>query len=79
VQSEEQNWVQFAWELERVQKELEEFLAISDEQKITSAKELGSRLQVALGQIEVVCGHSRAGKVVTPPMDAGYTVQSLNN
>jgi hypothetical protein len=53
VQSEEQNWVQFNWELERVKKELEEFLALSDEQKTTSAKELNSRLRMALSRLDL--------------------------
>jgi hypothetical protein len=53
VQSEEQNWVQFAWELERVKRELEEFLALSDEHKATSAKEVGYRLRVAVARLEL--------------------------
>jgi hypothetical protein len=53
VQSEEQNWVQFTWELERVKRELEEFLALSDEQKTNSAHQLVSRLRVALARLEL--------------------------
>jgi hypothetical protein len=53
VQPEEQNWVQFTWELERVKKELEEFLALSDEQKTNSAHRLVSRLRVALARLDL--------------------------
>lgn len=53
MQSEEQNWVQFTWELERVKRELEEFLALSDEQKTNSAHQLVSRLRVALARLEL--------------------------
>jgi hypothetical protein len=53
MQSEEQNWVQFTWELERVKRELEEFLALSDAQKSTSAREVASRLRFASRRLDL--------------------------
>lgn len=53
MQTAEQNWVQFTWELERVQKELEVFLALSDEQKFASAREVISRLRVASARLDL--------------------------
>jgi hypothetical protein len=53
MQTAEQNGVQFTWELERVQKELEVFIALSDDQKFTSAREVVSRLRVASARLEL--------------------------
>jgi hypothetical protein len=53
MQTAEQNWVQFDWELERVKKELEVFLALSDDQKFTSAREVVSRLRVASARLDL--------------------------
>ena len=53
MQTADQNWVQFIWELERVKKELEVFLALSDEQKFTSARETVSRLRVASARLDL--------------------------
>jgi hypothetical protein len=53
MQTAEQNCVQFTWELERVKKELEIFLALSDDQKFTSASEVVSRLRVARARLDL--------------------------
>jgi hypothetical protein len=53
MQTAEQNWVQFTWELERVNKELEVFLALTDDQKFTSAREVVSRLRVASARLNL--------------------------
>jgi hypothetical protein len=53
MQTAEQNGVQFTWELERVQKELEVFIALTDDQKFTSAREVVSRLRVASARLEL--------------------------
>jgi hypothetical protein len=53
MQTADQNLAQFIWELERVKKELDVFLALSDEQKFTSASEVVSRLRVASARLDL--------------------------
>ena len=53
MQTADQNLAQFIWEWERVKKELEVFLALSDEQKFTSASEVVSRLRVASARLDL--------------------------
>ena len=54
VRSEKDNWAQFIWELGKTEKELAEFLALSDEHKAAAVKQFGYRLEVARARLNLL-------------------------